>query len=190
VGRGCFKGREAPRSGRREGIEARAWKILVSEDFKNGACCPGHHPGAIDRRASPTVWDRVEGPIYFILGGVVNSLISVEERVKTSGRLSAGAVGDDGREILRLARGEAPKDTKDRGVIDGPAKDDELWFSFVALQVAALVDRKLDRRIKRHPPFISIRNRACGADLAAALALAGKGGRGLFQEVKFERAPR
>jgi hypothetical protein len=78
-----------------------------------------------------------------------------------------------------------PKDAIDTGVNDGSANDDKLWFSFVALQVAALVDRELDRRIKRHPPFISIRNGAGEADLIAVVALAGKGGGGLFSEVKF-----
>jgi hypothetical protein len=63
----------------------------------------GHSPGAIDRWAAPTAWDGVEGPMDFILGGVVDVLISVEERMKAPGRLCARAVSNDRREILCLA---------------------------------------------------------------------------------------
>jgi hypothetical protein len=62
--------------------------------------------------------DGVEGPIDFILGGVVNSLIAVEKQVKAPGGLSAGAIGYDWGEILRLAQCEAPKDAKDMGVLN------------------------------------------------------------------------
>jgi hypothetical protein len=134
------------------------------------------------------VWDGVEGPIHFVYSGVVDSLISVEKRVEAPGRVSARTVGDDRGEILRLARGKAPKDTEDTEVVDGPAKDDKLWLGFVPFQIAALVDRELDRSVKWHPPFISLGDGAGEANLISALALTGEGGGGLFPEVKLEWA--
>jgi hypothetical protein len=134
------------------------------------------------------MWDGLVGPAPLVLGGVVDSLVAVKERIKASGRLGSWVVRDDRWEILGLARGELPQDSEHSGVVMGPAEDDELGFSFVPFEITPLADGKLDGCIKWHPPFISLRDWAGESNLLTPVALTGKGGGGLFAEVEFEWA--
>jgi hypothetical protein len=134
------------------------------------------------------MWDDVAGPAPLVLGGVINSLVAVKERMEAPGRLGSWAVRDDPWEVLGLAQGEAPQDSEHSGVVVGPAEDDELGFSFVPFEITPLADGKLDGCIKWHPPFISLRDWACESNLVTPVALTSEGGGGLFAEVEFEWA--
>jgi hypothetical protein len=77
----------------------RFWYAII---LKSAMCGPGHCPRAIDSGATPTVWDGVIGPKYFVLGCVIDPLVAMEEWVKAPGRMGARAFGDDRGEVFGL----------------------------------------------------------------------------------------
>jgi hypothetical protein len=100
--------------------------------------------------------------------------------VEAPGGMGSWAVHDDRREVLGLARCEAPQDSEYSRVIVSPAKDDELWFRLVPFEITLLANGKLDGCIKWHPPFISRRDGAGELNLVTPVALAGEGIGGLL----------
>jgi hypothetical protein len=102
VRRSRFERGESAMGGRCGGIQAGTWKVMVLQNLEVRTSGPGHCPRAIDSWATPTVWDGVVGPEYFVLGCMIDPLVAMEEPVKAPGRMGARAVSDDRRKVFGL----------------------------------------------------------------------------------------